>query len=61
VPTYDYCCELGHVTERRAGMDWESIPCPLCGRIARRVPVYAEQYIRGETVARGVPRARKDR
>lgn len=50
---YDYCCEQGHVTEQRQGMSVSSIPCPLCGRIARRVPIYENQYIIGETVAKG--------
>lgn len=39
MPTYDFRCDEGHVTEARRGVDVESIPCP-CGRIATRLSVY---------------------
>ena len=57
MPLYDYCCGSGHVTEARRGRDCESILCPACGEEARRVAVYAEQTIIGETVAKGVSSA----
>lgn len=59
MPTYDYICGKGHHTEERQGFGVETISCPICGRKAVRVPVYAEQFIIGETVAKGVARARK--
>lgn len=40
------------MTESVQGMDAVSIPCP-CGLAAERVGVYREQFISGETVARG--------
>lgn len=52
MPRYDYRCERGHVTESVQGIGTDAIPC-TCGRTARRVAVYAEQFIRGETVAKG--------
>lgn len=52
MPRYDYRCERGHVTEMVQGVEIRSIPCP-CGLSTERVPVYAEQFISGETVARG--------
>ena len=57
MPLYDYCCEQGHVTEARAGYEQTSLPCPACGRRAGRVAVYEEQYISGETVAKGIRKA----
>ena len=56
-PLYDFRCEEGHVTEVRAGREVQALLCPTCGRVAHRVPIYKSQYINGETVAKGVPRA----
>ena len=58
MPTYDFCCELGHMTEKSAGYDDTQIVCPLCGGKAYRQAVYAEQYTITET---GAVVARKDR
>lgn len=52
MPLYEYRCEQGDVTEARRGVDCEAIPCPACGREARRVPFYESQYIIGKTVAK---------
>jgi len=60
MPTYDYLCGLGHTTEARQGFIVSAIPCPVCGRTANRVPVYRDQYINGETVAKGVTKASKE-
>lgn len=57
MPLYDYRCVGGHVTEAKRGREVVSIPCPACKRQAARQAVYQEQYIAGETVAKGVPRA----
>jgi putative FmdB family regulatory protein len=57
MPLYDFECPAGHVTEKRAGLSDEAMPCPLCGESARRVPFYASQYINGETVAKGRSKA----
>lgn len=52
MPLYIYRCRRGHETEMRAGYDDSCLPCPRCNRLAERVPVYRDQYISGETVAR---------
>ncbi len=52
MPTYDFACSCGAVTEERRGYDDMVIPCPSCGATASRVPVYRHQYIVGATVAR---------
>lgn len=39
MPTYDFRCAAGHVTERRAGYDQSAIGCPACGREAKRAEV----------------------
>jgi len=54
-PVYDYQCEgCGHIllNEKRRIYE-EYILCPVCGKSAHRVPVYREQVIRGDTVAKG--------
>jgi hypothetical protein len=56
-PLYDYMCDEGHVTEEKAGYEIATVPCPSCGRDARRLPVYESQYISGETVAKGSSKA----
>ena len=56
-PLYDFRCEEGHVTEVRAGRELEALLCPTCGRTAPRVPIYKNQYIIGETVAKSCPKA----
>lgn len=38
MPTYDFRCAKGHVTEKRAGYDQSAIGCH-CGAEARRSPV----------------------
>lgn len=53
MPTYDYACTCGAVVEEVRGYDDSVIPCPSCGKSAERVPVYTEQFISGETVAKG--------
>jgi putative FmdB family regulatory protein len=61
MPVYDYQCDLcGHVFELRTRMDIVSILCPRCNGDARRVPVYRDQYINGETVAKGGRRASEE-
>jgi len=57
MPTYDYYCGCGVVTEARQGISVEAIPCPACGQSAERVPFYTNQYINGETVAKGITKA----
>ena len=49
MPIYDYRCSLGHTTEARRGVEVSSLPCPLCGGSAHRVPVYESQYTRTES------------
>ena len=61
MPVYDFLCENGHKTEVRAGLEVTALACPTCGYDARRLSVYESQYINGETVAKGVPRASKNR
>jgi putative FmdB family regulatory protein len=52
MPYYDYRCGKGHVTEQRRTMGCSEIVCPSCSGVAHRQAVYAEQAIRGDTVAR---------
>lgn len=52
-PRYDYACECGNVVEEVRGYEEDSIPCPSCSKPAQRVPVYAEQFISGETCPKG--------
>ena len=49
MPTYDFKCEAGHVTELRRGREVYSLPCPECGLEAARVPFYASQQLITET------------
>ena len=49
MPTYDYRCENGHVTEFRRGRDCVSLPCPVCTEEAKRVPFYASVVLVTET------------
>jgi putative FmdB family regulatory protein len=49
MPTYDYRCKCGEITEARRGVEVSSLPCPLCGGTAHRVPVYEEQYTRTDS------------
>ena len=60
MPLYDYRCENGHVTERKADYALEYIDCPECDAAAGRVATYQNQYIRGETVAKGSSRATRE-
>ena len=46
---YQYKCDKGHITEERHSYDVESIPCPKCKRIARRVAIYKDQTVITET------------
>lgn len=41
MPTYDFVCSCGEVTEARRGVDTPSIPCPACGGDAERAPFCA--------------------
>lgn len=52
MPRYDYRCDEGHVTEAVAGVEVGLLPCPACGRQARRVPFCESVSIQGETVAK---------
>lgn len=45
MPTYDFQCRSGHVSEQHAGYDDESAPCSVCGRKAKRLPSFGTQYI----------------
>lgn len=49
MPIYDFCCENGHLIERREGYETTIIPCPLCGAPAHREAVYFSQSIVTET------------
>ena len=53
MPRYDYACKCGNVVEEVRGYEEDSIPCPSCSGTARRVAIYAEQFISGETVPKG--------
>jgi len=57
MPRYDYRCDQGTVTEATREMAVSEIACPDCGGVAQRQAVYANQAIRGDTVARGTGRA----
>jgi hypothetical protein len=57
---YDYRCVNGHTTEKRADRNLQHIICPECGEAANRVAVYQDQYIFGETVAKGGSRATRE-
>lgn len=39
MPRYDFRCSDGHLHEMRAGYDQPALPCPSCGKEARRNPV----------------------
>ena len=56
MPTYDFACGCGEVTEARAGFETSSLPCPACGQTAQRVPVYRFQYTITETGGSSYPR-----
>ncbi len=57
MPTYDFGCTCGQVTELRKGYGVTSIPCPACGNEANRLAVYPGQFIVTETGAKGGRRA----
>lgn len=44
MPLYDYLCECSVVTEARRGVGVKSIPCPACGRTAKRQSVYRVSF-----------------
>ena len=57
MPTYDFTCSCGEVTEARAGYDVRILPCPACGRQAERTlpgPGHLPLLI-GPTVSRPTP------
>jgi hypothetical protein len=61
MPIYDYVCDNGHITERRAPLSLEYINCPECEAAARRAACYREQHLVGlETGPRYFPQATKD-
>lgn len=54
MPTYDYICPAGHVTEQHGGYDDAKITCywpadrpdsTVCGKVARRSAVYPSQGV----------------
>ena len=47
MPRYDYRCSRGTVTEAVKGIGVNSLPCLCCGGVARRVPFYAGQQVKG--------------
>ena len=47
MPTYDYRCSKGMITEAVLPYGTSEICCPCCGGVARRLAVYAEQTIIG--------------
>lgn len=49
MPTYDFKCKAGHVTEKRTSMGVASVPCPECGQDAPRVPFYSSVVLVTET------------
>jgi len=51
MPTYQFVCRRGHVTEKRVGFECAGIPCPECKAFALRRAFYEDQYIQGETVS----------
>jgi hypothetical protein len=53
MPVYLFRCKNSHITELRASVDVKRLVCPQCGLEARRQAVYRDQYINGETVAKG--------
>jgi len=53
LPTFDFECPNGHRTEKKADRHLVHIICPECGEAASRLAVYKNQYIQGETVAKG--------
>jgi len=61
MPTYDFRCKCGEVSEVRAGYDAPPITCPACGGVAYRAPFCAGVSIRGATVAGSWPTTPEDR
>ncbi len=47
MPRYDFRCSWGTITEAVKGLGIDTIPCPCCGGVARRVPFYANQQVSG--------------
>ncbi len=60
MPTYNFLCGSGHVTEQRRGFDTTSAPCLCCGELAMRQFSATGQYIIGDTVANGKAVVPKD-
>ena len=58
MPTYDYVCRCGEITESVQGMEVVTIPCPKCNRMARRSACYTP-YLHTETGVRMGPSDRK--
>jgi len=57
-PRYDYCCECGKTTESVQGMEVVFIPCPKCGRPAKRSACYTP-YLHTESGVRTGPSDRR--
>ena len=60
MPLYTYRCPNGHETDRRGDYSLVMINCPECEAAATRLAVYYNQYISGETVAKGHSRATRE-
>ena len=54
MPTYDYRCAGGHVTEAVKPMSVGKIDCD-CGEPAQRVAVYQNQYLGGDGITAARP------
>lgn len=53
MPRYDFRCSKGTVIESVEKMDVVQIACTCCAGVARRLAVYLNQTIRGETCPKG--------
>ena len=54
MPVYTFLCNLcGHAFDLKTGVDIVTVSCLRCPGEARRQAVYRDQYINGETVAKG--------
>lgn len=59
MPTHDYRCDCGEVTERtHTGYGVATVPCDLCGGSARRLAVYQYQATITETGGKQFPKYR---
>ena len=54
MPRFDYVCRKKHKTTAQRGRECQSILCPICHKVAQRLPYSTGVYLVGDTVSNGL-------